>query len=111
MLFEQRKWLARPGFHRRSQSSPGGHVLPHFKVYLVILCFAKRRPEQRYCCSPKVKILLPTNFCAPKFWAGYATAGFGTKLNLLYIRDVLTHESQGHLELLDIPDESPQPSL
>jgi len=32
---------------------------PKLLAYLVFLCFDKRRPEQKYCCSPKVNVLGP----------------------------------------------------
>ena len=38
--------------HRRNQ---GGYGQPRLLVYLVILCFERRRPKQKYCCSPEVK--------------------------------------------------------
>jgi len=37
----------------------GGHALTQSLAYLVILCFEKRRPEQKCCCSPKVKHFSP----------------------------------------------------
>jgi len=42
--------------HRRSQGA-----LPTFLAYLIILCFEKRRPKQKYCCSPEVKHFCPPN--------------------------------------------------
>ena len=54
--------------HRRSVGGPWGPCLPNFLVYLVILCFEKRRSKQKYCCSPKIKhsahhyILVPPKF-------------------------------------------------
>jgi len=34
----------------------GVHAPPKFVAYLVILCFEKRRPKQKYCFLPKVKL-------------------------------------------------------
>jgi len=46
------------------------HFHPKYLVYLVILCFEKRRPKQKHCCSPKIK-----HFGNPKnLQADYATA-------------------------------------
>ena len=42
--------------HRCSQ---GRHGHPKFLAYVAILCFEKRRPKQKYCCSPKVKYFAP----------------------------------------------------
>jgi len=50
--------VAMPGVirHRRSH----GAIPPKkFLAYLVILCFEKRRPKRKYCCSPKVKHIAP----------------------------------------------------
>ena len=55
-------------YHRRSQGSRDPFS-PKFIAYLVILCFEKRRPKQKYCWSPKVKHIRPPK----KFWADYAT--------------------------------------
>ena len=41
-----------------------------FFAYLVILCFEKRRPKQKYCCLPKIK-----NFGSPKIF-GSSTGRF-----------------------------------
>jgi len=55
---------------------------PKFLEYLVILCFEKRRPKQKYCCPPKAKYLLPppSFFPSKNFWAGYATSLRGLNL-------------------------------
>ena len=45
--------------HRCSQ---GRHGHPKFLAYVAILCFEKRRPKQKYCCSPKVKYFAPPKF-------------------------------------------------
>jgi len=48
--------------HRRSQEDPaGGHAPQKFLADLVILRFEKRRPKQKYRCSPKI-ILTPKYF-------------------------------------------------
>jgi len=39
-----------------------GSMPPKFLAYLVILCFDKRRPKQKYCCSPKVNHFPPKVF-------------------------------------------------
>jgi len=38
--------------HKRSQGTLGAIHHPTFLAYLVILRFEKRRPKQKYCCSP-----------------------------------------------------------
>jgi len=50
------------------RGGPGGHAPQTFLKYLVILCFVKRRPKQKYFCSRKIK-----HFGPPKFWAGYVS--------------------------------------
>jgi len=35
-----------------------GHAPAKIAPYVVILCFEKKRPKQKYCCSPKVKHFL-----------------------------------------------------
>jgi len=47
-----------PNEHRFSQ----GGMSSKFLSYLVILCFEKRCPEQKYCCSPEVKHFTPQTF-------------------------------------------------
>jgi len=44
---------------------------PKFLAYLIILCFEKRRPKQKYCFSPK------SNIFPKKIWSGYATGCMG----------------------------------
>jgi len=57
-------------------SGAQGTISPKFLAYLVILSFEKRRPKQKYCCSPNIKHFgLPPNFSPKNFWVGYATAG------------------------------------
>jgi len=43
--------------HRRNQ----GAMPSEFLAYLIILRFEKRRPKQKYCCSPKIKHFGPPN--------------------------------------------------
>jgi len=52
-----------------------GAMPPQFLAYPVILCFEKWRPKQKYCCSPKIKHVGPSEFFDPpkNFWAIYAT--------------------------------------
>ena len=52
-----------PNEHRFSQ----GRMSSKFLSYLVILCFEKRCPEKKFCCSPEA-------FYPPKFWTGYVAA-------------------------------------
>jgi len=61
--------------HKFSQGGPGGHGPSKFLACLVVLRFEKRRPEQKYCCSPRVhfgfpKFLTPKNFglARPLLW-------------------------------------------
>jgi len=55
--------------HRHSEGVLGT-TAHKFLAYLVILCFTKRHPKHKYCCSPKVK-----HFAIPQtFWADDATA-------------------------------------
>jgi len=60
--------LYRDAPHSRSQ---GGHAPQNFLKYLVILCFEKWRPKQKYCCSRKIKHFGPHKIlswlrqCAP----------------------------------------------
>jgi len=56
---------------------------PEFLTYLVILCFEKRSPTQKYCCSPEVK-----HFSPQKFWAGDAICDWLQYLFILYIQCV-----------------------
>jgi len=61
--------------HRRSQGAQ--RVMPSLKflAYLVILCFEKLHPKQKYCFLPKVKDFGRPKIWSPKtFWAGCATA-------------------------------------
>ena len=57
--------------HRRSQ---GRQWSRKFSAYLIILCFEKRRPKQKYCFSPKSNISTPSKFFPQKkFGTGCAT--------------------------------------
>jgi len=55
--------------HKRSQEAM---VPQNILAYLVILCFEKRRPKQKYCCSSKVKHLgLPEILVWLRHWWCY----------------------------------------
>ena len=55
--------------HRHIQGRPGGHGPLKFLTYRVSLCFEKRRPKQKYCCSPDVKHFGPSqNFSWQRHW-------------------------------------------
>jgi len=52
-------WYKSPLLRRRSQGAQGA-IPSKLLAYLVILCFEKQRPKQKYCCSHKVKHFGPT---------------------------------------------------
>jgi len=60
--------------HRNSQEGPRRQG-PLFLAYLVILCIEKRRPKQKYCCSPKVKHFDPPQIFAPVKVLGWLRQG------------------------------------
>jgi len=69
--------LYKPHVHKRSQ---GGHGLPKFLEYLVILCFKRQYLKQNAVPWLKSNILTP-----PNFWAGHAsTAHVSTVYKLLF---------------------------
>jgi len=43
-----------------AREDPGAMPLLKFVACLIILCFEKRRPKQKYCCLPKVKQFGPS---------------------------------------------------
>ena len=57
--------------HRRNQKGPRGPCPVKFLAYLVILCFEKRHPKQKYCCSLKVKHFAPHKFLG---WLRHCTS-------------------------------------
>ena len=61
--------------HRRSEGETQGPCPPKFLAYQVILCFEKRRSEQKYCCSPRVK-----HFGHPKYFIPPKAFGLATPL-------------------------------
>jgi len=62
LLIVRKRLKTHTGQHRCSQGGPGDHARPRFLAYLVILCFEKRRPKQKYRCSLKVKHFVPQQF-------------------------------------------------
>ena len=56
---------------RRSQGRPGGHGLPKFLAYVVILFFERRYPKQNSAIRLKSNILATTNFFAPQKILGW----------------------------------------
>ena len=71
--------------HRRSQERQWSRK---FSAYLIILCFEKRRPKQKYCFSPKSNISTPSKFFPPKnLWLAALLSSLSNLFTTLWIND------------------------